>query len=81
MRDIFQQIIYHNICKANKIQNGQYYVENDELKTCFEQLDLTEILKTQNLLSEDVNTGVIMILNTCVFFIAEYNFALVMQEN
>lgn len=81
MRDIFQQIIYHNICKANKIQNGQYYVENNNLKTCFEQLDFSKILKIQNILSQDVNTGVIMILNTCVFFVAEYNFALVMQEN
>ena len=45
MRNIFRQIIYHNICKANKIQNGQYYAENDRLKTLFEKLDLTEILK------------------------------------
>ena len=80
MRDIFRQIIYHNICKANKILNGQYYVENDKLKTCFEQLNLIEILKIQNILSKDVDTGVIMILNTCVFFVAEYDFALVMQE-
>lgn len=80
MRDVFRQIICHNICKANKIQNGQYHVENDKLKACFEQLDLTEILKKQNTLSQDVNTGVIMILNTCVFFVAEYNFALVMLE-
>ena len=80
MRDIFRQIIYHNICKANKIQNGQYYVENDKLKTCFEQLDLTEILKIQNTFSQDVNTGVIWVLNTCVFFVAEYNFTLAMQE-
>lgn len=80
MRDIFRQIICHNIRKANKIQNGQYCVEDNKLKTCFEQLDLSEILKKQNILSQDVDEGVIMILNTCIFFVAEYNFALVMQE-
>lgn len=80
MRNIFRQIIYHNICKANRIQNGKYNVENDKLKMCFEHLNLTEVLKTQNLLSKDVNTGIIWVLNTCVFFVAEYNFALVIKD-
>lgn len=45
MREVFKKIIYHNICKANSIQNGQYEIANDEYKECFENLDFCEILK------------------------------------
>lgn len=79
MREIFKQIIRHNICKANLILNGQYEIEDNEYKECFETVDLTEILKIQNLCSKDVYAGFIWVLNTCVFFIAEYNFALLME--
>ena len=77
MRSIFIQIIYHNICKANKIQNNQDEIEETEIKQCFEELDLTEILRVQNMTSQDAYTGYIWVLNTCVFFVPEYNFALV----
>lgn len=79
MRRIFSQIVYHNICKANKIQNNQYQIEDARYKQCFEELDLTKILRVQNISSRDVNTGFIWVLNTCVFFVAEYNFALVIK--
>lgn len=79
MRGIFKEIIYHNICKANRIQNNQYHIAEDKYKECFEDLDLTEILRIQNDASQDINLGYIWVLNTCIFFVAEYNFALVVE--
>lgn len=77
MRSLIQQIIHHNICKANRILYGQYQIPEDKYKEYFERLDLTEILKTQNLVSKDSAMGFIWVLNTCIYFIAEYNFKLV----
>lgn len=78
MRHILQQVLQHNICKANRIQYGQYRITEERYKEHFERLDLAEILKEQNLSSKDTVKGFIWILNTCIFFIAEYNFKLVM---
>lgn len=80
MRSIFQQIIHHNICKANRILYGQYQIPEDKYKECFERLNLTEILKTQNLVSSDSVKGFIWVLNTCIYFIPEYNFKLVTDK-
>lgn len=77
IRGILQQVIYHNISKANRIQYGQYQIPENKYKEYFERLDLTEILKAQNLASKDIITGFIWVLNTCIYFIAEYNFGLV----
>ena len=79
MRGVLKQVIYHNISKANKIQYGQYQIPENKYKEYFERLDLTEILKVQNLASKDSITGFIWVLNTCIYFIAEYNFRLVMD--
>ena len=80
MRNMFKQIVIHNLCKANKIQNGEYQIAPVEYKHCFEQLDAEQILQKQNEASRDVLNGYIWILNTCVFLIADYNFALVIDE-
>lgn len=77
IRGVFKQVIYHNISKANKIQYGQYQIPENRYKEYFERLDLTEILKVQNSVSKDSITGFIWVLNTCIYFIAEYNFRLV----
>lgn len=79
MRTIFQQIIIHNICKANKVQNGKYEIEEEKYKDCFEKLNFTKILEKQNEYSRDEKKGYIWVLNTCVFMVAEYNFALVLN--
>ncbi len=79
MRKIFKTVLYHNICKANKIQNDRYQIEEDGYKACFEQLALEEILKVQNQCSRDADSGYIWVLNTCVFLVADYNFALVTE--
>ena len=77
IRGVFKQVIYHNISKANRIQYGQYQIPENKYKEYFERLDLTEILKVQNLVSKDSITGFIWVLNTCIYFVAEYNFRLV----
>ena len=79
IRSVLKQVIHHNISKANKIQYGQYQIPVNKYKEYFERLDLTEILKVQNLASKDNRTGFIWVLNTCIYFIAEYNFRLVMD--
>ncbi len=79
MRNIFQQIIVHNICKANKLQTGQYQIEDNELRNCFNGINLVVILEMQNAASKDLENGFIWVLNTSVFFVAEYNFEMVMQ--
>lgn len=76
MRELFQQIIKHNICKANRIQNNCYQIKEGQYQECFENLDFTEILKIQNMSSQDSLKGVIWVLNTCILFVAEYNFTL-----
>ena len=77
IRGVFKQIIYHNISKANRIQYGLYQIPKNKYKEYFERLNLTEILKMQNLVSKDSALGFIWVLNTCIYFIAEYNFRLV----
>lgn len=78
MRNIFQQIIIHNIIKAYKIQREQEQIEQYKYKDYFEKLDLVEILKEQNKSSGDLQNGFIWVLNTCVFLVAEFNFLLVL---
>lgn len=77
MREVFKQIILHNICKANRVQKGQYHIETGNYKECFEGLDMSDILDVQNISSKNMQTGFIWVLNTSVFFVAEYNFSLV----
>jgi len=78
MRQIFKQIVFHNICKANKIQNGRYQISVNEYKQCFEHLDFERILQIQNEVSREEQNGYIWVLNTCVFVITDYNFSLVL---
>ena len=79
IRGVLKHVIYHNISKANRIQYGQYHIPENKYREYFERLDLTEILKVQNLASKDNITGFIWVLNTCIFFVAEYNFRFVMD--
>ena len=67
---------WRKIKKKNWLQNGQIDIEIDKYKKCFERMDLMEILKVQNTFSQDEIQGYIWVLNTCVFFVADYNFSL-----
>lgn len=75
MRNLFVEIIRHNICKARCIQSGEYNIEEDQYKECFEKIDFEAILEMQNKCS-CLDEGFIWILNTCVFVVADYNFSL-----
>ena len=75
MRKIFLEVVYHNICKADRIQNEDTG-END-LRKQFERIDLSEILDIQNKVSRDAEKGFIWILSTCVLLIPDYNFKLI----
>ena len=73
-----KKIIYHNIYKANRILNPNQELEQEQYKQIFEKLDLNKILDIQNSVSSDTENGFIWVLSTCVFFVAEYNFDLIL---
>jgi len=79
-RNLLVEIIYHNICKANRIQNDVYDIEVEKYKECYENLDLGEILKIQNVSSNN-SEGFVWVLNTCVFVIPDHNFSLLHMSN
>ena len=76
VRNLFVDIIYHNVCKANRIQIGVYDIDSEQYKECFESLDLVTILNKQNAFS-NTEAGFIWVLNTCVFVVADYTLLLV----
>lgn len=76
LRWLFQQIIFHNILKGNRILSGNYDIPKERHKECFEGLNLIDILKKQNECSRDEISGFIWVLNTCVYFVPNYNFNL-----
>ena len=49
----------------------------NKYRECFDTLDLIKILKIQNDVSSDVETGFIWVLSTCLFLIPDYNFSLI----
>lgn len=75
MREIFQKVVYHNICKADRIQNED--ISENDLRKQFERINLSEILNIQNKVSSDVEKGFIWVLSTCVLLIPDYNFKLI----
>ena len=77
-RNLLVEIIYHNICKANYIQEGVYKIALNQYKENFENLDFGRILNKQNIFSS-TKKGFIWVLNTCVFVVADYNFSLLQK--
>lgn len=75
-RDIMCQIIFHNIRKASYIQTGNYSFPDNQIRPCFNQLDMNAILNVQNSSSANAATGSIWVLGTAVLFVPEYNFGL-----
>ena len=76
MYGVFQQIICHNICKADKIENKEM-ADQEELREKFERIDLIQILNLQNEANKNEETGFIWVLSTCTFLIPDYSFRLV----
>ena len=80
-KEVLRQVVFHNIKKANKIQNGNYQVANDDMQGVFLKLKQDDILEKQNIASRDRANGKISVLSTCVLFIPDYNFNLLGIEN
>lgn len=72
-RKILFEIIISNIKKAYKLQGGIFDIKLEQVKDVyFDELNLYEILLSQNLSSQEILTGFIWILNTSVFIAANY---------
>lgn len=77
MRDVFKQIIRHNILKAVRIQTDEIPKDKEKYREYYECIDLAKILDIQNSVSRENETGFIWVLCTCVFVIPEYNSSLI----
>lgn len=80
-KEVLRQVVFHNIKKANKIQNGNYQVANGDMQGVFLKLKQDDILEKQNIASRDRANGKISVLSTCVLFIPDYNFNLLGIED
>lgn len=74
LRKLFAGIVRQNLCKANKITGGEYDIRPADLASCYRKLNLKDVLTAQNLASQDSATGIIWVLNTCLFFLADFSF-------
>lgn len=52
------------------------YGKND-MRECFDKIDLKIILDKQNQLSQEIECSYIWVLNTCVFLVPDYKFDLI----
>lgn len=77
LRSIFIQIIKWNIIKARNIMTPEIECSFDKWSAYIEEIDLVEILQKQNEYSKDSENGFIYVLNTCVFWIVDYNTRLI----
>lgn len=75
MRKVFMSIIQHNIFKAHKIQGLSYEILENKLRDAYFELEYDKILDKQNYMSREKD--IIMILNTSVFLVPDYNFSLI----
>lgn len=82
MRNVLRKIAVYNILKADYIQNETKNTDEDDnsYRRHYENIDFLNILNIQNELSRDRQNGYIWVLNTCIMYIAEYNFRLIEQE-
>ena len=77
MRNIFKQIILHNVFKAVKLQYNIEITDKEKYRDNFERIDPNIILNIQNTVSKNNESGFIWILCMCVFLVPEYNRTLV----
>lgn len=73
MREILQQVIIHNLCKASYIQNGIYNIDEEQYIEILEALNPEKIVEKQNEASGEHGEGYIWVLNMSVLFAAEYS--------
>jgi hypothetical protein len=75
-KQIFNSIIIHNIRKAYYITKSEYDIE--DIKAGYYELEPIEILKKQNYVL--INSKQIYVLNTCLFYICDYNIKLILDS-
>lgn len=73
MRFVFKYIIFSNIKKAHNIQFSTYSTCEKDLKQHFYDVDESDILEKQNVISRLTGNAEIYVLNTSVFLIPNYN--------
>ena len=75
IRKLFNKIIICNIKKAYKLQSDTFNIGTNLIKDIyFDELNLIDVLSKQNEASRDITTGIIWILNTSIFIVANYKF-------
>ena len=72
LREIIVYVAACNIQKAWNIQ--QKSIKEENLKECYDELDLVKILEEQNESSRNEENGYIWVLCTCIMFLGEYKF-------
>lgn len=77
MRKMLSEVIKQCICKARKISGFTYETSLDEMENAFRNLDMCKILDEQNASSRDEINGKIWVLNTSVFIVPDYKYALI----
>ena len=74
-KDIFNYIIHENIIKAEKIESAQ--ISNNIKESYFNLNEIRLLTKINTVFKND---KIIPVLNTCLFFICEYNINLILQK-
>lgn len=78
----FRQFVIHNLCKASYITSKTKKEISKEIAYDYwKHFDLIDILNVQNKCSDDLESGFVYILCTCLFFILEYNSRYIFNEN
>ncbi len=72
LREIIVYVAACNIQKAWNIQ--QKSIKEENLKECYDELDLVKILEEQIESSRNEENGYIWVLCTCIMFLGEYKF-------
>jgi len=77
-----RQFIIHNLCKASYITSkNKKEISKEIAYDYWKHFDLIDILNVQNKCSDDLESGFVYILCTCLFFILEYNSRYIFNEN
>ena len=77
MRYVLSQIAIQNVKKANYIKNGKYEISDQMIRDTYNNLDMLEILESQNALSSPIGENEVFVLNTSILILPDYNTNLV----
>ncbi|SDB28983.1 hypothetical protein SAMN02910298_01409 [Pseudobutyrivibrio sp. YE44] len=78
-RSLINAITRESIRKANYITRNIYEIENQKLQDIYSEISDIEILELQNRVSECQEDGFVWVLATMVFYLADYNFKIIVN--